>query len=54
MFNFTVGVFVSQVTSQHPYAEAIGEPYVWMVDMHNSTDVERALTSILNQSVSTF
>ncbi|XP_070770375.1 alpha-1,6-mannosylglycoprotein 6-beta-N-acetylglucosaminyltransferase A-like isoform X2 [Enoplosus armatus] len=40
-----------EVTSQHPYAEAIGEPYVWMVDMHNSTDVERALTSILNQSI---
>ncbi|XP_042350899.1 alpha-1,6-mannosylglycoprotein 6-beta-N-acetylglucosaminyltransferase A-like [Plectropomus leopardus] len=42
---------IREVTSQHPYAEAIGEPYVWMVDMHNSTDVERALTSILNQTL---
>ncbi|XP_074514289.1 alpha-1,6-mannosylglycoprotein 6-beta-N-acetylglucosaminyltransferase A-like [Sebastes fasciatus] len=40
-----------EVASQHPYAEAIGEPYVWMVDMHNSTDVERALTVILNQTI---
>lgn len=43
-----------QVTSQHPYAEAIGEPYVWMVDMDNSTDVERAVRSIINQTVSRF
>ncbi|KAK5861397.1 hypothetical protein PBY51_022797 [Eleginops maclovinus] len=42
---------VREVTSQHPYAEAIGEPYVWMVDMHNSTDVERALNAILNQTI---
>ncbi|XP_029315211.1 alpha-1,6-mannosylglycoprotein 6-beta-N-acetylglucosaminyltransferase A-like [Cottoperca gobio] len=42
---------IREVTSQHPYAEAIGEPYVWMVDMHNTTDVERALTAILNQSI---
>ncbi|XP_068592783.1 alpha-1,6-mannosylglycoprotein 6-beta-N-acetylglucosaminyltransferase A-like [Cebidichthys violaceus] len=42
---------IREVTSQHPYAEAIGEPYVWMVDMHNSTDVERALTAILNQTI---
>uniref|UniRef100_A0A7N6FCH8 alpha-1,6-mannosyl-glycoprotein 6-beta-N-acetylglucosaminyltransferase n=1 Tax=Anabas testudineus TaxID=64144 RepID=A0A7N6FCH8_ANATE len=41
---------IREVTSQHPYAEAIREPYVWMVDMHNSTDVERVLTAILNQS----
>lgn len=43
-----------QVSSQNPYAEAIGEPYVWTVDMQNSTDVERALSVILNQTVSTF
>ncbi|XP_054471699.1 alpha-1,6-mannosylglycoprotein 6-beta-N-acetylglucosaminyltransferase A-like [Anoplopoma fimbria] len=42
---------IREVTSQHPYAEAIGEPYVWMVDMHNSTDVERALTAILNKTI---
>ncbi|XP_049905860.1 alpha-1,6-mannosylglycoprotein 6-beta-N-acetylglucosaminyltransferase A-like [Epinephelus moara] len=42
---------IREVTSQHPYAEAIGEPYVWMVDMHNSTDVERALTAVLNQTI---
>ncbi|KAF3695084.1 Alpha-1,6-mannosylglycoprotein 6-beta-N-acetylglucosaminyltransferase A [Channa argus] len=41
---------IREVTSQHPYAEAIGEPYVWIVDMHNSTDVDRALTAILSQS----
>ncbi|XP_058479414.1 alpha-1,6-mannosylglycoprotein 6-beta-N-acetylglucosaminyltransferase A-like isoform X2 [Solea solea] len=40
-----------EVTSQHPYVEAIGEPYVWMVDMFNTTQVERALTAILNQSI---
>ncbi|XP_054603030.1 alpha-1,6-mannosylglycoprotein 6-beta-N-acetylglucosaminyltransferase A isoform X2 [Nothobranchius furzeri] len=40
-----------EVTSQHPYAEAIGEPYVWMVDMNNQTDVERAITSILNHNI---
>uniref|UniRef100_A0A667ZAZ1 alpha-1,6-mannosyl-glycoprotein 6-beta-N-acetylglucosaminyltransferase n=1 Tax=Myripristis murdjan TaxID=586833 RepID=A0A667ZAZ1_9TELE len=40
-----------EVTSQHPYAEAIGEPYVWVVDMDNATDVERALTAILNQTI---
>lgn len=42
---------IRELTSQHPYAEAIGEPYVWLVDMHNSSDVERALTAILNQSL---
>ena len=42
------------MTSQHPYAAAIGEPYVWVVDMDNATEVERALTAILNQTVSTF
>uniref|UniRef100_A0A3Q3WE76 alpha-1,6-mannosyl-glycoprotein 6-beta-N-acetylglucosaminyltransferase n=1 Tax=Mola mola TaxID=94237 RepID=A0A3Q3WE76_MOLML len=42
---------IREVTSQHPYAEAIGEPYVWMVDMHNTTDVERALNAILNQTI---
>ncbi|XP_013880322.1 alpha-1,6-mannosylglycoprotein 6-beta-N-acetylglucosaminyltransferase A [Austrofundulus limnaeus] len=40
-----------EVTSQHPYAEAIGEPYVWVVDMSNQTDVHRALTAILNHSI---
>uniref|UniRef100_A0A3Q3JG50 alpha-1,6-mannosyl-glycoprotein 6-beta-N-acetylglucosaminyltransferase n=1 Tax=Monopterus albus TaxID=43700 RepID=A0A3Q3JG50_MONAL len=42
---------IREVTSQHPYAEAIGKPYVWDVDMHNLTDVERALTGILSQSI---
>ncbi|KAL6101237.1 uncharacterized protein ACO6RY_08203 [Pungitius sinensis] len=42
---------IREVTSQNPYAEAIGEPYVWTVDMDNSTDVERALTAILNQTI---
>ncbi|CAJ1078832.1 alpha-1%2C6-mannosylglycoprotein 6-beta-N-acetylglucosaminyltransferase A-like [Xyrichtys novacula] len=42
---------IRELTSQHPYAEAIGEPYVWLVDMQNSTDVERALTAILNQTI---
>ncbi|XP_059199284.1 alpha-1,6-mannosylglycoprotein 6-beta-N-acetylglucosaminyltransferase A-like [Centropristis striata] len=42
---------IREVTSQHPYAEAIGEPYVYMVDMDNSTDVERALTAILNRTI---
>ncbi|XP_035813863.2 alpha-1,6-mannosylglycoprotein 6-beta-N-acetylglucosaminyltransferase A-like isoform X3 [Amphiprion ocellaris] len=42
---------IREVTSQHPYAEAIGEPYVWMVDIHNETEVERALTAILNQTI---
>ncbi len=49
-----INKIVLQVTSQHPYAEAIGKPYVWTIDMHNSTDVERALTAILNQSVRIF
>lgn len=49
-----VELFLLQVTSQHPYAEAIGEPYVWMVDMDNSTDVERAVKGIINQTVSIF
>ncbi|XP_047456144.1 alpha-1,6-mannosylglycoprotein 6-beta-N-acetylglucosaminyltransferase A-like isoform X1 [Mugil cephalus] len=40
-----------QLTSQHPYAEAIGEPYVWMVDMNNKTDIKRALTAILNKTI---
>uniref|UniRef100_A0A8C4F764 alpha-1,6-mannosyl-glycoprotein 6-beta-N-acetylglucosaminyltransferase n=1 Tax=Dicentrarchus labrax TaxID=13489 RepID=A0A8C4F764_DICLA len=42
---------IREVTSQNPYVEAIGEPYVFTIDMHNSTDVERALTAILNQSI---
>ncbi|XP_040004991.1 alpha-1,6-mannosylglycoprotein 6-beta-N-acetylglucosaminyltransferase A-like [Xiphias gladius] len=40
-----------ELTSQHPYLEAIGEPYVWMVDMYNKTDVENALTAILKQNI---
>ncbi|XP_037542259.1 alpha-1,6-mannosylglycoprotein 6-beta-N-acetylglucosaminyltransferase A [Nematolebias whitei] len=42
---------IREVTSQHPYAEAIGEPYVWMVDMYNQTDVQRTITAILNHSI---
>ncbi|KAM9346889.1 alpha-1,6-mannosylglycoprotein 6-beta-N-acetylglucosaminyltransferase A-like [Symphorus nematophorus] len=42
---------IREVTSQHPYAEAIGEPYVWTIDLNNSTDVERALNTIFNQSI---
>ncbi|XP_073330188.1 alpha-1,6-mannosylglycoprotein 6-beta-N-acetylglucosaminyltransferase A-like [Pagrus major] len=42
---------IRELASQNPYAEAIGEPYVWTVDMQNSTDVERALTAILNQTI---
>ncbi|XP_036966646.1 alpha-1,6-mannosylglycoprotein 6-beta-N-acetylglucosaminyltransferase A-like isoform X2 [Acanthopagrus latus] len=42
---------IREVSSQNPYAEAIGEPYVWTVDMQNSTDVERALSVILNQTI---
>uniref|UniRef100_A0A3B4ZEN9 alpha-1,6-mannosyl-glycoprotein 6-beta-N-acetylglucosaminyltransferase n=1 Tax=Stegastes partitus TaxID=144197 RepID=A0A3B4ZEN9_9TELE len=42
---------IREVTSQHPYAEAIGEPYVWMVDINNKTDVERVLTAILNETI---
>uniref|UniRef100_H3CEA1 alpha-1,6-mannosyl-glycoprotein 6-beta-N-acetylglucosaminyltransferase n=2 Tax=Tetraodon nigroviridis TaxID=99883 RepID=H3CEA1_TETNG len=42
---------IREVTSQHPYAEAIGEPYVWMVDMDNLTDVERAVRGIINQTI---
>ncbi|XP_041806295.1 alpha-1,6-mannosylglycoprotein 6-beta-N-acetylglucosaminyltransferase A-like [Chelmon rostratus] len=42
---------IREVTSQNPYVEAIGEPYVWTIDMHNSTDVERALNAILNGSI---
>lgn len=51
---FHCNVFVLQIISQHPYAEAIGEPYVWTVDMKNLTEVERALNAILNQTVGTF
>ncbi|XP_034430201.1 alpha-1,6-mannosylglycoprotein 6-beta-N-acetylglucosaminyltransferase A-like [Hippoglossus hippoglossus] len=42
---------IREVTSQNPYVEAIGEPYVWTVDMFNETEVEKALTAILNQSI---
>ncbi|XP_076602989.1 alpha-1,6-mannosylglycoprotein 6-beta-N-acetylglucosaminyltransferase A-like isoform X1 [Chaetodon auriga] len=42
---------IREVASQNPYAEAIGEPYVWTVDMNNSTEVERALTAIMNHTI---
>ncbi|KAK5890700.1 hypothetical protein CesoFtcFv8_014194 [Champsocephalus esox] len=42
---------IREIISQHPYAEAIGEPYVWTVDMKNLTEVERALNAILNQTI---
>ncbi|KAI9536006.1 hypothetical protein NQZ68_038413 [Dissostichus eleginoides] len=42
---------IREIISQHPYAEAIGEPYVWTVDMNNSIEVERALNAILNQTI---
>ncbi|RXM33731.1 Alpha-1,6-mannosylglycoprotein 6-beta-N-acetylglucosaminyltransferase B [Acipenser ruthenus] len=38
-----------QVRSQHPYAEDfIGKPYVWTVDMSNSTEVQEAVRTILH------
>uniref|UniRef100_A0A3Q3LZR0 alpha-1,6-mannosyl-glycoprotein 6-beta-N-acetylglucosaminyltransferase n=1 Tax=Mastacembelus armatus TaxID=205130 RepID=A0A3Q3LZR0_9TELE len=38
-----------QISSQNPYAEEfIGKPYVWTVDMTNSTDVREAVKAILN------
>ncbi|XP_068602656.1 alpha-1,6-mannosylglycoprotein 6-beta-N-acetylglucosaminyltransferase A-like [Brachionichthys hirsutus] len=42
---------IRELTSQNPYAESIGEPYVWTVDIHNLTEVERALTAILTQTI---
>lgn len=42
---------IREVTSQHPYAETIGEPYVYTVDMKNPADVERALKVILKQTI---
>ncbi|CAB1312272.1 unnamed protein product [Coregonus sp. 'balchen'] len=37
-----------QVSSQHPYAEEfIGKPYVWTVDMTNTTDVQETVRAIL-------
>ncbi|MBN3322109.1 MGT5B acetylglucosaminyltransferase, partial [Atractosteus spatula] len=44
-----------QVPSQHPYAENfIGKPYVWTVDMSNSTEVRLAVRSILHTQVEPF
>ncbi|KAM6951153.1 alpha-1,6-mannosylglycoprotein 6-beta-N-acetylglucosaminyltransferase B-like [Aplochiton taeniatus] len=44
-----------QVSSQHPYAEDfIGKPYVWTVDMANSTDVREAVRAILHTQVKPF
>ncbi|KAM6934542.1 alpha-1,6-mannosylglycoprotein 6-beta-N-acetylglucosaminyltransferase A-like [Xenentodon cancila] len=45
---------IREVTSQHPYAEGIGEPYVWTIDINNQTEVERALKAILNQSLESY
>ncbi|KAM4608651.1 alpha-1,6-mannosylglycoprotein 6-beta-N-acetylglucosaminyltransferase A-like [Polymixia lowei] len=42
---------IREVTSQHPYAEAIGEPYVWTIDMDNPADVQRAISAILKQTI---
>ncbi|XP_026172096.1 alpha-1,6-mannosylglycoprotein 6-beta-N-acetylglucosaminyltransferase B-like [Mastacembelus armatus] len=44
-----------QISSQNPYAEEfIGKPYVWTVDMTNSTDVREAVKAILNTEVKPF
>ncbi|KAK1164946.1 alpha-1,6-mannosylglycoprotein 6-beta-N-acetylglucosaminyltransferase B-like isoform X1 [Acipenser oxyrinchus oxyrinchus] len=44
-----------QVRSQHPYAEDfIGKPYVWTVDMSNSTEVQEAVRTILHSQVRPF
>lgn len=48
-----VHVCVCQVSSQHPYAEEfIGKPYVWTVDMTNTTDVQETVRAILRTEVS--
>lgn len=54
LHSFHWSVLFSQVKSQHPYVETIGEPYVYTVDMKNSAEVERALKLILNQTVRVF
>ncbi|XP_064178353.1 alpha-1,6-mannosylglycoprotein 6-beta-N-acetylglucosaminyltransferase B-like [Anguilla rostrata] len=44
-----------QVHSQHPYAEDfIGKPYVWTVDMDNSTEVREAVRAIMRTEVKPF
>ncbi|MEQ2221199.1 hypothetical protein ILYODFUR_013337, partial [Ilyodon furcidens] len=44
-----------QITSQHPYAEQfIAKPYVWTVDMTNTTDIREAVKSILKTKVKPF
>ncbi|XP_041085156.1 alpha-1,6-mannosylglycoprotein 6-beta-N-acetylglucosaminyltransferase B-like isoform X1 [Polyodon spathula] len=44
-----------QVRSQHPYAEDfIGKPYVWTVDMSNSTEVQEAVRTILRSQLRPF
>ncbi|NXA51626.1 MGT5B acetylglucosaminyltransferase, partial [Nothocercus julius] len=43
---------VSQVSSQHPYAEAfIGKPHVWTVDYNNSEEFEAAIKTIMSTQV---
>ncbi|XP_036399328.1 alpha-1,6-mannosylglycoprotein 6-beta-N-acetylglucosaminyltransferase B-like [Megalops cyprinoides] len=44
-----------QIHSQHPYAEDfIGKPYVWTVDMDNTTEVGEAVRAILSMEVKPF
>ncbi|XP_023674901.1 alpha-1,6-mannosylglycoprotein 6-beta-N-acetylglucosaminyltransferase B-like [Paramormyrops kingsleyae] len=44
-----------QVHSQHPYAEDfIGKPYVWTVDIDNTTQVREAVKAILSLEVNPF
>lgn len=44
---------VPQIHSQHPYAEDfIGKPYVWTVDIDNTTQVREAVKAILSLEVS--
>ncbi|KAJ8364206.1 hypothetical protein SKAU_G00130370 [Synaphobranchus kaupii] len=44
-----------QVHSQHPYAEDfIGKPYVWTVDLDNSTEVQEAVRAIMKTEVKPF
>ncbi len=42
-------VVLLQLTSQHPYAEEfIGEPHVFTVDVHNESELRRALQDALD------
>ncbi|KPP61217.1 alpha-1,6-mannosylglycoprotein 6-beta-N-acetylglucosaminyltransferase B-like [Scleropages formosus] len=44
-----------EVHSQHPYTEDfIGKPYVWTVDMDNTTEVQEAVRAILSLKVDPF